>query len=354
MNDPDPDGAAGKASRARGGVRIRLLLFVCVALAALFAALVWRVWQDHRAGAVTQAGVSALSGRVATLEDALASLQQERAGLRQRLQDADTTNRALREQLFGLDLRTRTLEGAVASLSEQHFAVADALRLDEVEMLLRMAQERYLLFHDAAGALQATTLAGQVLAAVSDPAYAELAPTVEAQRQALLAAQLPARTADLATLGRLRAQVPLLPIRRDDRASTASPQGVLARIGAALSGLVRIQRSAHAPLAAASAGLARELLMLDLAQAQSALLAWDRAGFHAALQDARTLLVLRFDPAADDVRAAAADLARLLAQPQPAAAPDLDAALAQLRNLRATHALKPVVPATVPAKGRAR
>ena len=354
MNDPGPDVADRKAPLARGGGRSRRLLFVCALLAALLAVLVWRVWQDHRAGAVTQAGMSALSGRVATLEDALTSLQQERAGLRQRLQDADTGNRALREQLLGLDQRTRTLEDAVASLSEQRFAAADALRLDEVEMLLRMAQERYALFHDVAGALQATTLAGQALATVSDPAYAELAQTVEAQRQALLAVRLPARAADLATLGRLRAQAPMLPIRREDGAPTAASQGVLARIGAALSGLVRIQRSAHAPLAAASAGLARELLMLDLAQAQSALLAWDNDGYRAALLDARTLLALRFDPGAGDVRAAAADLARLLAQPQPVAAPDLDTALAQLRSLRATHVLKPAVPATVPAKGRAR
>lgn len=353
MDDPDPEVAEGKASRAWRGARNRLLLFICVLLAVLLAVLVWLAWQDHRASAVTRAGVSALSGRVATIEDALDSLQQERAGLRQRLQDADTANRALREQLLGLDLRTRTLEDAVASLSEQHFAAADALRLDEVEMLLRMARERYLLFHDVAGALQATTLAQQVLTAVSDPAYAEFAQTVEAQRQALLAVRLPARAADLATLGRLRAQAPLLPIRRDDGAPP-QPRGVLARIGAALSGLVRIQRSAHAPLAAASAGLARELLMLDLAQAQSALLAWDNDGYRAALLDARTLLALRFDPGASEVQAAAADLARLLAQPQPAAAPDLDAALAQLRSLRATRVLKPAAPATVPAKGRAR
>lgn len=349
MSDPYPDVAEGKAPRARRGARALLAAFVLV----LLVVLAWRVWLGSRETAVTQAEVTALSGRVGALEDTLASLQQERAGLRQRLQDADAVNRALREQLLGLDERTRTLEDAVASLSEQHFAAADALRLDEVEMLLRMAQERYTLFHDAAGALQATTLAGQALAAVSDPAYAELAQTIEAQRQALLAARLPARTADLATLGRLRAQAPLLPIRRDDAVPASPPQGVLARIGAALSGLVRIQRSAHAPLAAASAGLARELLLLDLAQAQSALLAWDSDGYRAALQAARTLLTLRFDPAAGAVQAAAADLARLAAEPLPVAAPDLDAALAQLRSLRATHALKPAAPAPA-GKGRAR
>lgn len=350
MNDPYPDIVEGKAPRARRGVRLLLMALVCV----LLALLAWRVWLAQQHADAANTATQALSARVVVVEDALTSLQQEHAGLRQRLQDADAVNRALREQLLGLDARTRTLEDAVASLSEQHFAAADALRLDEVEMLLRMAQERYALFHDAAGALQATTLAGQVLAAVSDPAYAELAQTIEVQRQALLAARPPARAVDLATLGRLRAQVPLLPMRRDDGASSAPPQGVLARIGAALSGLVRIQRSAHAPLAAVSAGLARELLLLDLAQAQSALLAWDNDGYHAALLDARTLLALRFDPGASEVRAAAADLARLLAQPQPVAAPDLDTALAQLRSLRATHMLKPAVPATVAAKGRAR
>lgn len=349
MNDPYPDIVEGKAPRARRGVRLLLVALVCV----LLTLLAWRVWLAQQQADAVNTATQALSARVAGVEDALTSLQQERAGQHQRLQDADAVSRTLREQLLGLDARTRTLEDAVASLSEQHFAAADALRLDEVEMLLRMAQERYALFHDAAGALQATTLAGQVLAAVSDPAYAELAQTIEVQRQALLAVRPLARAADLATLGRLRAQTPLLPMRRDDAAPTAPPQGVLERIGAALSGLVRIQRSAHAPLAAVSSGLAHELLLLDLAQAQSALLAWDNAGYRAALQRARTLLALRFDPAAGTVQAAAADLARLAAEPQPAVAPDLEAALAQLRSLRAVHALKPAAAAPV-GKGGAR
>ena len=73
--------------------------------------------------------------------------------------------------------RSRSLENAVAGLTARARNPGhDAVRLDEAAMLLRMADERFALFHDADGAMRAYAMADHVLGEVEDPAYAARAP----------------------------------------------------------------------------------------------------------------------------------------------------------------------------------
>lgn len=343
-SDPASPVPATASNRPRGVPAPSLLIALAALALAGYAA--WTNWQRARGDAAAQGSgrsPAALDARISTLEDALTAIRQERGGLRQRLGDAEAVNRSLREEVLGLSERARNLEDAVANLSEKRLSGHDAMLLDEAEMLLRMAKERYALFQDAEGALAAYDLADQALSGVEDPAFAGVRQSLAAERDALAAVKPTARAADLAALSRLRDALPALPLKPLDMPRTAGGgDGAFARVGRALAGLVRISRDDGAPLASADARFARELAALDLAEAQAALLAYDRGAYAAASKRTLATLDLQFDGRAEAVQQARAELARLAAEPAATAtAPQLGAALKELHDLRAVHALKP-------------
>lgn len=342
--------------RRDGGSLALALLLALLALVGV-GYLGWQQWQQRQGHAADSQAVAGLQQRVNALEGTLSGVSSESALLRQRLGDADQVNRSLREELLGQNDRLRALEEAVGKLSEKTLSAHDAMLLDETESLLRMANERYTLFHDAQGAAAAYALAGQSLAAVSDNAFAGLQQSIDAEREALLKSQSGDRDGELARLQQLREAVADLPLKPLDTSAATSDTGVWARILHALSGVISIHRDNGAPLAVADARFARELVALDLAQAQAAVLAWDNDAAVAALKRADAGLEAQFDPQSAGVQQARQTLDALAAQLKPATPVQLGAALGELRSLRAMHALKPDdagAPAKAASAGGAR
>jgi len=103
----------------------------------------------------------------------------------QRLQQADATNRVLRDELLGLGQRAALLEDSVSKLADPERHGAQALRLDEVELLLSQGEQRLQLFGDLGGARRAYALAAGVLDGVDDPAYLNLRQALVQERAAL-------------------------------------------------------------------------------------------------------------------------------------------------------------------------
>ena len=302
----------------------------------------WRQWQQLKRGDADSRSMNGLQQRVGALETALGGVSDERKLLSQRLDDAGQVNRTLREEVLGQSERLRNLEDAVARLSEKSLSGHDAMLLDETDSLLRMAGERYTLFHDAQGAAAAYAQADQALAAINDPAFTGLRQSLGAERQALeKSAQTDPDTA-LTELAQLRGALASLPLKPLDESGTVTSPGAWSRVRRALAGVINIQRDNGAPLAVADARFARELTALDLAQAQAALLAYDWTGYAAALKRVDGSLATQFDAHAAPVQQARAQLAALAAQAKPTAPVQLGAALTELHNLRAVHALKPV------------
>jgi uroporphyrin-3 C-methyltransferase len=340
------------APRPRGGGS--LALAVLLALIALGASgyIGWRQWQQEQGSAADNQSVASLQQRVATLETTLTALGDQRGSLNQRLDDAAQVNRSLREELLGQAERTRHLEDAVAKLAEKTLSGRDGMLLDETESLLRMAGERYTLFHDAQGAAAAYALADQTLAAVNDGAFTGLRQSVNAEREALAKSQPASQAGALQQLVALRGDLADLPLKPLD-SHAAEATDAWSRIRRALAGVVSVQRDDGAPLAVADARFARELAALDLAQAQAALLAYDSKGYAAALQRVDGALASQFDGSAPAVQQARETLKQLASQ-LPANAPvQLGAALTELRNLRAVHALSPASAGSA-APGEAR
>ena len=345
--------AARPAPRTRGGGSLALALLLSLIALAASGYIGWRQWQQEQGRAADSAGVSNLQQRVGTLETTLTTLGDQRSSLNQRLDDAAQVNRSLREELLGQGERTRQLEDAVAKLAEKSLSGHDAMLLDETESLLRMGAERYTLFHDAQGAAAAYALADQTLAAVNDGAFGGLRQSINAEREALAKSQPASQAGALQQLTALRGELAMLPLKPIDAPEAAATQDVWSRIGHALAGVISVKRDNGAPLAVADARFARELAALDLAQAQAALLAYDSKAYLAALQRVDASLSSQFDGSAPSVRQAR-DTLRQLASQLPANAPvQLGAALAELRNLRAVHALSPAATSSVPAPAHA-
>jgi uroporphyrin-3 C-methyltransferase len=335
------------ARRGSGTLAVALL----ISLAAIGGAgyVGWRQWQQEQGNAQGSAELGALKQRVDTLQSAFSASDSERNLLRQRLGDADQVNRSLREELLAQAERTRNLEDAVAKLSEKTLSGHDAMLLDETESLLRMAKERYDLFHDAQGALAAYALADQALAAVNDGAFSGLRQSIGAEREALSKSQTVNLDTSLTTLSNLRASMMELPLKPLDSASTVGSPGGWSRMMSALNDVVKVQRTNGAPLSVADARFARELASIDLAEAQAALLASDRDAYIAALKRADAGIAAQFDTNAAPVQQARTQLGTLLAH-APSASVQLGAALNELRNLRAVHALKPASASSAGAK----
>ena len=340
------------APRPRGGGSLALAVLLALIAVGACGYIGWRQWQQEQGSAADNRSVASLQQRVATLETTLTTLGDQRSSLNQRLDDAAQVNRSLREELLGQAERTRHLEDAVAKLAEKTLSGRDGMLLDETESLLRMAGERYTLFHDAQGAAAAYALADQTLAAVNDGAFSGLRQSVNAEREALAKSQPASQAGALQQLVALRGGLADLPLKPLD-SHAAEATDAWSRIRRALAGVVSVQRDNGAPLAVADARFARELAALDLAQAQAALLAYDSKGYAAALQRVDAALASQFDGSAPAVQQARETLKQLAGQ-LPANPPvQLGAALTELRNLRAVHALSPAA-ASSAAPGGAR
>ncbi|TAL75360.1 MAG: hypothetical protein EPN56_05185 [Rhodanobacter sp.] len=349
---PSPRAAPRPPSRG-GSIALALLLAVIALLTAGYVG--WQQWRQRSGQAADAHALAALQQRVSALETTLASVSGGRANLAQRLDAADQLDHNLQASAQAQGDRLRLLEEAVGKLSETTLSAHDATLLDETESLLRMAKSRYDLFHDARGAVRAYALAAQTLAEVNDGAFAGLRESIETERRALLATQPTEQSVALGKLSALRDELPGLPLKPLDTPVDASATGAWARIGRALAGVVSVQRDNGAPLAIADARFARELVALDLAQAQAALLAHDPRAWAGAVQRASDGLATQFDTGNDAVQQARAGLKQLAtALPHNRPVP-LGAALTELRSLRALHTLTdtPTPAATTPRPTRA-
>lgn len=337
------------AARGTRGGALAFAVMLALLAAAASGYVGWQQWQQGRDRVSAAKSVAALDGRIATVEATMKTLDDERRSLRDRLRDADDVNRGMREELLGQNERLRNLEDAVAKLSEKSLSGHDAMLLDETESLLRMGKERYTLFHDAAGAAIAYALADQTLAGVGDAAFSGLRQSVGAEHDALAANEAAHPEQALQQLQQLRDGVAHWPLRPLDTPSVGTAGDTWSRIRGALASVVSIERDNGAPLAVADARLTRELAALDLAHAEAALLAHDPDAYIAALKRVDSVLSAQFDPASDAIKQARGTLSTLIGSASAAKPVQLGAALAELRNLRSVHALKPSSPAAAPS-----
>ncbi|HPN78765.1 MAG TPA: uroporphyrinogen-III C-methyltransferase [Dokdonella sp.] len=314
-------------------------LVLLVVLLLVIGAFVW--WLIDRQMREREAGrADALSAQVAQLARANEQLRHDVDSLRSRYADSETMNRGIREEVLAFNERSRTLEDAVANLADQRVNNRDAMALNEAEFILQLAGERLALFRDASGAMAAYRLADSALAAAEDPLFASVRQTINAEMQALEAAQPMQTQATLNALASVRGSLSELPAKAAPANALAPVAGERSRLREILAQFVRISSDETSPaLAARNDALTRTLAAVDLRTAEAMLFARDQEGFVGAVDRARKGIQSAFDGDNEAVRKAVATLDKLAATPLAPALPELGTALGELRNLRTTRAL---------------
>lgn len=291
----------------------------------------WLWYSDHLRADRERAAEIAAAQRLEAMGNRIESLRRDVRSHGQRLQQADATNRVLRDELLGMSQRAALLEEQVGKLADANRSGAQALRLDEAELLLTLGQQRLVLAADLDGARRAYALAAGVLTRIDSPAAVNLRQALAQERAALEALDADPRLQALAKLDALIAQLPDAdaPARRLPPAAADAPwwERVLAR-------LVSVRRDdAPATLSAADREAAEVSLQLEWALARTAIERRDGEAMRAALTRADGWL-LRLWPPSPQRQSARAGLRALREAPLEAEIPTLGSTLQQLRALR--------------------
>lgn len=287
----------------------------------------WLWWQAQQ-----QAATQAQTQREDALAARIDTLRRDQGAQSQRLRQAEATNRLLREELLGLGQRTALLDDSVRKLADPQRHGAQALRLDEVELLLSQGAQRLALSGDLAGAQRAYALAAGMLDGVDDPSYLDLRQTLAQERAALDALGADPKAIAAGRLDAFGATLRLPPV--DPAAGAGRGQPWWRR---AFSRVLQV-RPSDRPGAATpvdrDAGYAA--LQLELALARTAIERRDETAYRAALTRMDAWLV-RLWTDDDDAKAQRARLRALRALPLRLRLPTSGSALGQLRALRAAR-----------------
>lgn len=295
-------------------------------LAAVLAVLAWRGqrWVVQR-----QDSMQREDARIAALEQRVSALRRDLHAQSQRIRQADAVNRVLRDEMLGVGQRAALLEDSVHKLADPARHGAQALRLDEVELLLGQGMQRLQLAGDLDGARRAYALAAGVLDGVDDPAWLSLRQTLAQERAALEALGGDPKALAAGRLDAFAAQLapPPASAERTAEGRTAWWRRAFDRLL-----VVRPSDSAvavtHEDRTAADAAL-----RLELALARSAAERRDMAAWRAALARADAWLPKLWPPS-PALRAQRARLQALRALPLRLDLPTFGSTLQQLRAMR--------------------
>ena len=145
----------------RSGAARWLWLLVLIAVAAAAGAWWWR--ERPRADEGPDLSPEALDTRLLDAEQAVVALRRTQGNLEQKLADTTARTGLLRDEVLGVGQRAAILEDSLRELSTQATEGRESLRLDEVEMLLGLAQSRLDVAGDLGGAIRATAMAREAL-----------------------------------------------------------------------------------------------------------------------------------------------------------------------------------------------
>lgn len=306
----------------------------------------WEWWQARQAAEVTE--INGTEQRMLALESRLDSLRSEQRAQTQRIQDAAATNRVLRDEVLGLSQRGALLEESVAKLSANTAHGQRAMRLDELELLLTLANQRIVVAQDLVGAQHTYALAADVLEGLQDPQLLNLRQSLAQERSALQALGKGPQAELMQQLDQLSQRIQALPRNQVAESTVARPtwQRLLAP-------LVDVRPARKGAIVAPTARNSGEAaLQIELSLARAALQRGDDAGFDAALDRIQAWLP-RLWPVSAELTQCQQQLRGMRSAPLSAQSPVLGSTLLQLQDLRRgtarTDMTAPATPTTAPS-----
>lgn len=305
-----------------------IALAILVLVVGLAAWRGWAWWQAQGEGKRDEQAMTVQ--RLEALEARAEALRRDQRAQAQRLLDAAATNRVLRDEVLGLGQRGALLEESVAKLTDPDRHGAQALRLDEVELLLSLAAQRLEIAHDPAGARRAYALAAGVLDGLDDHRLLNLKQALAQERVAVDALGAGARADAFARLDSLADAITGLP----RQAPTAAPGQVRPAWQRWLAPLVDVRPSRDTTLVAPDQRAAADVtLQIEIGLARAALERGDDAAYRAALARVDAWLP-RLWPDSPARRQVHARLRTLQQAQAPARPTEVGSTLQQLRALR--------------------
>ncbi|MBT2768575.1 uroporphyrinogen-III C-methyltransferase [Stenotrophomonas sp. ISL-67] len=288
----------------------------------------WTQWQAQQARvAQREADADVL---VQGLAGSVEALRRDQRSTSQRVQDAATTNRVLRDEMLGLSQRNALLEENLARLADSTRHNAQALQLEEAELLLSQAGQRLAFADDVDGAKRLYALAATALEDVQGTEFLNLRQALMQERNAVDALGPGVRAGIHQRLGAFARSLMALPEQVAPAATTAAPpwwHQVLAPF-------VTITPTAvQGPLTHTERTAAWDSLQLELTLARAAVERGDQAGFEQAL-DRVALWMPRLWPDSPGLRERRAELQTLRTQVLRPPLPELGSTLQQLRAMR--------------------
>lgn len=289
----------------------------------------WTQWQARQAQEQLRRENAQL--QVQGLLDSVEALRRDQRSTSQRVQDAAATNRVLRDEMLGLSQRNALLEENLAKLADSTRHGAQALQLEEAELLLSQAGQRLAYADDVEGAKRLYALAATSLDDVQGNDYLNLRQALMQERNAVDALGPGARAQAQAALARFAAALTALPEQIDAAVDATAETPWWHQV---LAPFVTITPTRlQGPLTEAERVAAWDSLQLELTLARAAVERGDQAGYVQAL-DRVALWLPRLWPDSPALRERRAELHQLRARELRPSLPELGSTLQQLRTMR--------------------
>jgi uroporphyrin-3 C-methyltransferase len=289
----------------------------------------WTRWQAEQARVLQREADAGL--QLQGLVDSVEALRRDQRSTSQRVQDAAATNRVLRDEMLGLSQRSALLEDNLAKLADSTRHGAQALQLEETELLLSQAAQRLAYADDVDGAKRLYALAAGTLADVQGNEYLNVRQALMQERNAVDALGPGARVAtgrQLAAFSKALEQVP------EQVDAGTGPEAGAPWWQQVLAPFVTITPTrTQGPLTDAERVAGWDALQLELTLARAAVERGDQAGFTQAV-DRVALWLPRLWPDSPALRERRAELQQLRMRVLQPALPELGSTLQQLRSMR--------------------
>ena len=306
---------------------------------------------EHRVAALESRmpGVTALDPavRLGGIEQDLKTLQAE-AGVAKSFQDQTAAwTHSMQAAIEGDQARLAGAEARLAALSARNMSATAELDLAEIDYLLRMAQERLVLFGDSRTAIQALHIAQQQVQAFDNPLYLGLNSEIDLALQNAARVNTPDYPALYSKLDGLQGLAGSMPLKGSEPVSAPVEEnagGWWARLRLAFAGLVTVRRTTaledDLPLLADQA-LVRQHAWLELEVARLAAMRRDEATWKAALDRFTAVLERWYDPAGPGWAEAGSLLEILKPLDVDPELPDISGPLKALQAIRAAGVAAP-------------
>lgn len=264
MSESSQPANTAKPKSRMGYVLLMLILFIAVAGVSY-----WRYVMPQNGKAGADLSPAMLDQRLLRAEQTIAQLEHQRDTLQQRLTESSNRTNLLRDEVLGVTERAGFIEDSIRDLSGSERSAQDTLHLNEAELLLTIANERWILNGDVNSTVQATELASQAINAMKGPQWVNLRQTIAQELLAFRALGPDPRLTAKGELDALEAALPqYTPASGQSSAAQQSEHGATRLLNA----LIRIQPTGQQTLITPSdRHAAKTALELEIANARMAL-----------------------------------------------------------------------------------